>query len=29
LHGGAIEIKNKTEGGGVRVTVLLKEHRTS
>jgi signal transduction histidine kinase len=27
LHGGAIGIKNKTEGGGVRVTVLLKQHR--
>jgi PAS domain S-box-containing protein len=29
LHGGAIEIKNKAEGGGVRVTVLLKEHKAS
>jgi PAS domain S-box-containing protein len=28
LHGGAIDIKNKPEGGGVRVTVLLKEHKS-
>lgn len=27
LHGGAIGIKNKTEGSGVRVTVLLKQHK--
>jgi len=29
LHGGAIEIKNKTGDRGVRVTVLLREHRSS
>ena len=29
LHGGAIDIKNKLEGGGVRVSVLLKAHRNS
>jgi PAS domain S-box-containing protein len=29
LHGGTIEIKNKPEREGVRVTILLKEHRVS
>ncbi len=28
LHGGTIDIKNKPQGHGVIVTVLLKEHRT-
>jgi len=27
LHGGTIDIKNQPDGQGVRVTVLLKEHR--
>ena len=26
LHGGTIDIKNKPEGGGVRVTILLRQH---
>jgi PAS domain S-box-containing protein len=29
LHGGAIEIKNKVDGHGVRVTVLLKGHKAT
>jgi PAS domain S-box-containing protein len=29
LHGGAIEIKNKPGGGGVRVTLLLKEQKNA
>ncbi|HYV31690.1 MAG TPA: ATP-binding protein, partial [Candidatus Binatia bacterium] len=29
LHGGTLEIKNKPQGNGVTVTILLKEHRTS
>jgi PAS domain S-box-containing protein len=29
LHGGSLEIKNKPEGDGVRVTILLKEHKNS
>jgi len=28
LHGGTLEIKNKPQGNGVTVTILLKEHRT-
>ena len=27
LHGGTIDIKNKQQGGGVRVTILLRQHR--
>jgi signal transduction histidine kinase len=27
LHGGTIDIKNKPQGGGVRVTILLRQHR--
>ncbi len=27
LHGGTIDIKNKSQGGGVRVTILLRQHR--
>src|SRR5436309_2088908 len=28
LHGGSIDIKNRPQGNGVKVTVSLKEHRT-
>jgi len=27
LHGGTIDIKNRPQGGGVRVTILLRQHR--